>query len=50
MAPLQVRLLQAIGRHAAVDLYLLTPCPDLWQRCGSRRAARADGVLVPPAR
>ena len=46
MAPLQVRLLQAIGRHAAVDLYLLTPGPDLWQRCGSRRAALSDAVAL----
>jgi exodeoxyribonuclease V gamma subunit len=45
MAPVQVRLLQALSGHLPVDLLVLTPCPDLWQRVQERReqlsAARA---------
>ena len=32
LAPLQVRLLQALSGHRPVDLYLLSPCADLWRR------------------
>jgi exodeoxyribonuclease V gamma subunit len=32
LAPVQVELLQALSQHMAVELYLLTPCRDLWQR------------------
>ena len=46
MAPLQVQLLQALSGHCQVDLYLLTPGPDLWQRCGSRRAALSDAIAL----
>ncbi len=51
-APLQVQLLQAVAAVVPVDLFLLTPCPDLWQRCGERRrrhgsaADAAAGFLV----
>lgn len=38
LAPVQVRLLQALSGHLPVELYLLTPCPDLWQRAQERRA------------
>ena len=37
LAPIQVQLLQALSGHLPIDLYLLTPCPDLWQRCSNRR-------------
>ena len=36
-APVQVHLLQALASVVPVDLYLLTPCRDLWQRCSDRR-------------
>ena len=32
MAPIQVQLLQALSGVMEVELYLLTPCRDLWQR------------------
>jgi exodeoxyribonuclease V gamma subunit len=32
LAPVQVELLQALSARMAVELYLLTPCRDLWQR------------------
>ncbi len=35
MAPIQVDLLQALSGQLAVEIYLLTPCRDLWQRRGS---------------
>jgi exodeoxyribonuclease V gamma subunit len=37
LAPVQVRLLQALSGQRRVELYLLTPCADLWQRCQDRR-------------
>jgi exodeoxyribonuclease V gamma subunit len=46
MAPVQVELLQAVSAHLAVDLYLLTPCPDLWQQCTNRRARLSDAVAM----
>ncbi|MFQ6540078.1 exodeoxyribonuclease V subunit gamma, partial [Aphanothece stagnina] len=46
LAPVQVGLLQAISGRLPVDLYLLTPCPDLWQRCSQRRAALSDAVAL----
>ena len=39
MAPIQVDLLQALSGQLAVEIYLLTPCRDLWQR-------RGPGVLA----
>ena len=36
MAPIQVDLLQALSGQLAVEIYLLTPCRDLWQRRGSK--------------
>jgi len=32
MAPLQVELLQALARVVEVEIYLLTPCRELWRR------------------
>ncbi|MEB3320006.1 MAG: exodeoxyribonuclease V subunit gamma [Cyanobium sp.] len=32
MAPLQVELLQALAAVVEVEIYLLTPCRELWQR------------------
>jgi exodeoxyribonuclease V gamma subunit len=46
MAPVQVQLLQALSAHIPVDLYLLTPCRDLWQRCGARRRQLSDAVAL----
>ena len=49
LAPVQVRLLQALSGRQPVDLYLLTPCPDLWRRCASRRQRiSAAQALVEP--
>ena len=42
LAPIQVRLLQALAAHRPVELYLLTPCRDLWQRCSNRRQELSD--------
>jgi len=35
LAPVQVELLQALSAVLPVELYLLTPCRDLWQRRGA---------------
>ena len=32
LAPIQVELLQALSAIRSIELYLLTPCKDLWQR------------------
>jgi exodeoxyribonuclease V gamma subunit len=47
MAPVQVRLLQAIAAQRRVEIYLLTPCADLWQRCTDRRSALRDALQQP---
>jgi exodeoxyribonuclease V gamma subunit len=36
LAPVQVELLHALSARMAVELYLLTPCRDLWQRHDAR--------------
>ncbi len=46
LAPLQVRLLQALSGSLPVDLYLLTPCADLWQRCRERRQELRDALAL----
>ncbi len=46
MAPVQVQLLQALSLHRPVDLYLLTPCGDLWRRCGERRRQLSDALAL----
>lgn len=48
LAPVQVELIQALSGLLQVEVYLLTPCPDLWQRCGSRREQLGEGWLEPP--
>ncbi|MFM8606190.1 MAG: exodeoxyribonuclease V subunit gamma [Cyanobium sp.] len=47
LAPVQVRLLQALSGRRAVELYLLTPCNDLWQRCHDRRRQLRDALQLP---
>ncbi|MFO7628172.1 MAG: exodeoxyribonuclease V subunit gamma, partial [Prochlorococcaceae cyanobacterium] len=39
LAPIQVELLQALSGVMTVELYLLTPCRDLWQRLEGSEAA-----------
>ncbi len=46
MAPVQVELLHALSGRMAVEVYLLTPCPDLWQHCRSRRSLLSDAVAL----
>ncbi len=46
LAPLQVRLLQALSGSLPVDLFLLTPCGDLWQRCRMRRQELRDALAL----
>ena len=46
LAPVQVRLLQALSGRQPVDLYLLTPCPDLWERCCERRLLLSDAQAL----
>ncbi len=46
MAPIQVRLLQALAAWLPVDLYLLTPCPGLWHRCVARRQALRQALAL----
>ncbi|MEB3264250.1 MAG: exodeoxyribonuclease V subunit gamma [Synechococcus sp.] len=45
MAPVQVELLQALSGFLEVEIYLLTPCRDLWQRRGE---PAADLTALPP--
>ncbi|WP_415399652.1 exodeoxyribonuclease V subunit gamma [Synechococcus sp. W4D4] len=44
LAPVQVELLQALSAVRQVELYLLTPCRDLWQRSGP--AAQSDPLAA----
>lgn len=46
MAPIQVRLLQALAAWLPVDVYLLTPCPGLWHRCVARRQALKQALAL----
>lgn len=48
LAPIQVDLIQAISAVIEVEIYLLTPCPDLWQRCEQRRELLGDAWQMPP--
>ena len=48
LAPVQVELIQALSGLLEVEVYLLTPCPDLWQRCGSRREQLGGAWQEPP--
>ena len=53
MAPIQVDLLQALSGQLEVEIYLLTPCRDLWQRRGpgAKAAGQAnlDGAGLDPS-
>ena len=46
LAPVQVRLLQALSGRQPVDLFLLSPCPDLWERCFERRSRLRGGQAL----
>ena len=51
LAPVQVELLQALSGCMPVELYLLTPCRDLWQRSeaqGSRDPLGPSWLLSVP--
>ncbi len=48
LAPVQIELLQAISGLTNVQIFLLTPCPELWQRCKSRREQLGNEWLSPP--
>ena len=48
LAPVQVDLIQALSGTTEVQVYLLTPCRDLWQRCGSRREQLGETWTDPP--
>ncbi len=37
LAPIQIEVMQALSGLCNIKVFLLTPCPDLWQRCKSRR-------------
>ncbi|WP_320677060.1 exodeoxyribonuclease V subunit gamma [Prochlorococcus sp. MIT 1300] len=47
LAPIQIELIQAISGYTNVEIYLLTPCPNLWQRhpIGSREFSQKLGVI-----
>ena len=47
LAPVQVQLLQALSGRMRIDLHLLTPCRDLWQRCEDRRRSLSDALELP---
>ena len=48
LAPVQVELLQGLSGLMAIELYLLTPCPDLWQRSEQRRQTLGQEWNTPP--
>lgn len=50
MAPVLVELLQALAGHGDVEIYLLTPCRDLWRRRDQAAATPlgADWLLSAP--
>ena len=33
LAPIQIKLIKAIASITNVQIFLITPCPDLWKRC-----------------
>ena len=42
LAPIQIDFLQALSGSIDIQIYLLTPCQDLWQRCLERRHRLGD--------
>lgn len=47
MAPIQVELLQALSGCIDVQIFLLTPCPDLWERSEHRRRRLGERWQTP---
>ncbi len=47
LAPLQLELIQAISGITDVQMFLLTPCPDLWKRCSKRRLELGESWTQP---
>ncbi|KGG12267.1 Exodeoxyribonuclease V gamma chain [Prochlorococcus sp. MIT 0601] len=37
LAPLQIELIQALSSTINIEIFLLTPCQDLWTRCKEKR-------------
>ena len=48
LAPVQIELLQGLSGLMAIELYLLTPCPELWQRSEQRRQTLGQAWNTPP--
>lgn len=48
LAPVQIDLLQALAGVMEVELYLLTPCPDLWERSARRRRQLGENWTASP--
>ena len=48
LAPVQIDLLQALAGVMQVELYLLTPCPDLWERSARRRRRLGENWTASP--
>jgi len=48
LAPVQVELLQALAGSLTVELFLLTPGPDLWQRSQQRRRELGESWTASP--
>ncbi len=48
LAPIQVELIQALSGVMDVQIFLLTPCPNLWVRCKSRRELLGEDWESPP--
>ncbi len=42
LAPIQVELIQALSAVIDIQIFLLTPCPELWTRCANRRSSLGD--------
>ncbi len=48
LAPAQIEFIQALSALIDIRVFVLTPCPDLWQRCHSRRGALGNQWKTPP--
>ncbi len=48
LAPIQIELLQALSGQVEIQIFLLTPCPDLWKRCEKRRKQLGEDWSLPP--
>ncbi len=47
LAPVQIELIQALSGSIEVEIFLLTPCKDLWQRCKSKRESNVKNWRIP---